>query len=69
MRTFALVLAAAGLAGCSGDPEPEVTDNPVWGPQIEARRSAAEVADFANEQLRINEEAVRRAGAAPDQLR
>ncbi|MGD2082068.1 MAG: hypothetical protein PVF91_03830 [Chromatiales bacterium] len=69
MRALVLALAIAGLAGCSGDPEPEVTDNPVWGPGIQARRSAAEVADFANEQLRAQEEAIRRSGAAPGQAR
>jgi hypothetical protein len=69
MRHFVLALTIAGLAGCSGDPEPEVTENPVWGPGIQARRSAAEVADFASEQIEANEEAVRRAGAAPGQAR
>jgi hypothetical protein len=68
MRALILFLGLSALAGCSGDPEPEVTENPVWGPQVQALREAQEVGKFAEEQQMITEEAMRNLGIAPDQL-
>ena len=69
MRQFAPWLAVVLLAGCSGDKSPDVTKNPVWGPAIQARQETENVAKFANEQLQRSEQAIRKAGATPDQIK
>ena len=48
---------------------PDVTKNPVWGPAIQARQETENVAKFANEQLQRSEQAIRKAGATPDQIK
>jgi hypothetical protein len=68
MRQFAPWLAAVLLAGCSGDKHPDVTKNPVWGPAIQARRQTENIANFANDQLQRQEQAIKNAGASPDQI-
>jgi len=69
MRPLIWILPILALAGCSRDKEPDVTDNPVWGPQVQALKQAQEVGKFAEEQQTITEEAMRNLGVAPDQLR
>jgi len=69
MRPLIWILPILALAGCSPDKEPDVTNNPVWGPQVQALKQAQEVGKFAEEQQAISEEAMRNLGVAPDQLR
>ncbi len=68
MRLIAPWLAVALLASCSGDRHPDVTKNPVWGPAIQARQQAEDVAKFANGQLQGKEQSIKNAGATPEQI-